>query len=287
MLDNIDPECFDKFITVPQIITEWLSPYIDFSNSCIMDFGCGNSITAVALAVAYPNAEIYAVDLEASDKMCLSSGIGEFGITNLPDNIKIMQIEANEYLHFDKKFDLIYSWSAFEHIAQDIFLSVMRQIKAMLKDNGYLFTQIAPLYYSPFGSHLSAYIPEPWAHLTMQQNLFFDRLRNACNDNDLYDSMCSMYNTLNKITPQKLSNIMDRLSLKMVKSFFSCNKDYDKIDSSHLCLNNDWEDYPVADSLAMYHADVLLTEQLVYLCKNISAPISISQDVVDIPVKSF
>jgi hypothetical protein len=42
--------------------------------------------------------------------------------------------------------------------------------------------QIAPLYYSAEGSHLSHVLPEHWVHLKMQQNRLEQALREAVPD---------------------------------------------------------------------------------------------------------
>lgn len=154
-------------------------------------------------------------------------------------------------MDFKREFDLIYTWSACEHISQDVFEYAMRQFHRLLRHGGCLFTQGAPLYYSPFGSHLSSYLPQPWAHLTMQQNLFFHKLRLACDGDDEYTEMCSLYNTLNKMTHVQLSRAIENTGMREIRSLLSKNPGYEDIQDSML--------------LSIYHKDILLTEQAVYL----------------------
>lgn len=264
-MSGVDPECKPKFEILPDIISDWLSPYIDLATSTILDFGCGNAITAAALAVRYPDAKVYGVDLVTSPEICLASGIRDYGVEKIPDNLKIMSMPADKLPAFDDKFDLIYSWSALEHLSQDIFYSILCQLKNALKQNKYLFTQIAPLFFSPFGSHLESYIREPWAHLTMQQNLFFAKLKEASAEAN-YPDLCSLYNTLNRLTPKKFLNIMSDLSFEIVKEYYTENAIYSKEGFEEFIVTADNEEKSrLSDLFDIYDADTLFTEQLVCL----------------------
>jgi 2-polyprenyl-3-methyl-5-hydroxy-6-metoxy-1,4-benzoquinol methylase len=41
----------DRFIHLPDIIADWVSQYLNLSKSNILDFGCGQGLTALGFAL--------------------------------------------------------------------------------------------------------------------------------------------------------------------------------------------------------------------------------------------
>ena len=66
-----------------------------------------------------------------------------------------------------------------------------------------MFLQTTPLYYSAEGSHFKPWTPEPWAHLVMQQDLFYQALRMATENRQQADDLIHVYDTLNRVTAHR------------------------------------------------------------------------------------
>lgn len=51
-----------------------------------------------------------------------------------------------------RDYDVVVTWSALEHVAEPV--SMLREIRRILRPGGVLFLQLWPFYYSDRGSHL-------------------------------------------------------------------------------------------------------------------------------------
>lgn len=142
----------------------WAGNQINFDEAKILDFGCGAGIAAVSTALRHPNAEVYGVDVTPVDQERLKALFTKQIGREIPPNIHFSTIENGNFLN-DKTFNLIYSWSVFEHIKVDEIQGVFQKLKQHLAKAGIIFIQVNPLYFSPKGSHLAGYFPDPWHHL--------------------------------------------------------------------------------------------------------------------------
>jgi hypothetical protein len=135
-----------------------------------------------------------------------------------PNNLGFRQVEARE-VNVAVQFDCIYSWSVFEHVDWEILDDVVSGFRSVLKDGGLVFTQIAPLYYSPGGAHLYDICDEPWIHLTRQRNrLKADIL---CSDHPNKERIWSCYGTLNKLTADRLVDLFESHGFKVERGYRS------------------------------------------------------------------
>lgn len=133
----------------------------------------------------------------AKDQLCL---------TKMPGNLSFYKITPGQSLGTILKPDVIYNWSVLEHVERKLMPEIIRDMYQSLNEKGLVFVQIAPLYFSPFGSHLRDYVSEPWAHLELShENL---RLLVEDRDNEALSIeerngrkwKFSQYELLNKIT---------------------------------------------------------------------------------------
>jgi hypothetical protein len=76
------------------------------------------------------------------------------GLAELPANIELHRVTPGFLHDLGDRFDLVYSWSVFEHVDERLIAEVLRLIKSSLKPDGLLFVQIAPLFYSAEGCTL-------------------------------------------------------------------------------------------------------------------------------------
>lgn len=199
-----------KFINLVDIISGWVEGYIKIEGKKLLDFGCGDGVTTLGMALQKNPKKIIGIEIMNDYLNCLPLAKKEIGIDELPDNIELIKVRPGEFPEKCKDFDLIYSWSVLEHVDQTSFRNILSGLKQCLRPGGLLFIQIAPLYYSAEGSHLSKWVNEPWAHLIYQDSIFKNILKNNVADVDDYDALISAYSTLNKLTGDELvNNLLD------------------------------------------------------------------------------
>jgi hypothetical protein len=131
------------------------------------------------------------------------------------------------------------------------------------------FLQISPLYYSPNGSHMGPWVTEPWAHLSMQQDVFYQRLLSAPTtpvnvrsewsvyiplEQDTAGERAALwdtYVTLNKVTPQQLCRQIREAGFEILRDYRTKTE------------------HPIPPNLSeIYNDDVLQTEQIVLLMRH-------------------
>jgi SAM-dependent methyltransferase len=249
--ESIADESFRaRFVTVPSIIESWTSDYQDLADSTVMDFGCGEGITALGLALRNRAPRVVGIDIMPDPERCLPVASRQIGLDALPPNLTLHRVTPGSLHNAGDTFDLIYSWSVFEHVDERLLDGALQLIHAALKKNGLFLLQIAPLYYSAEGSHLVHKTAEPWGHLLSQHNAFHDRLCAAEPDADQRLSLWSTYRTLNRITAPELLDRMKGNGFEILRTYTT----RDALD-------------PPARLKAIFNVDVLTTNQVAVLAR--------------------
>lgn len=245
-----------RFLVLPEIIREWVESRVSLRGADVLDFGCGEGVTALGIALQHNPRRIVGVDIMPDPERCLPAAQEQLGLKSLPENLSLVRVRPGE-LHDDKdRFDIAYSWSAFEHVDQRVLDDVIRLLWAALKPSGLLFVQVAPLYFSAEGSHLYDFVGEPWGHLLHQHNAYYDKLigSNKVHNEEQAKTLWSTYRTLNKLTADQLIDRFCALGFKLLKQY----------------RTRDTKEPP--DELRrMYNYDVLTTNQVVLLLEKVSS----------------
>jgi SAM-dependent methyltransferase len=107
----------------------------------------------------------------------------------------------------DSSFDVVVSWSAFEHVREPVGLS--SEIGRILRPHGVLFLQLWPFYRSDRGSHLWHWFPEPFHHL-LQREEEIERQMLASPDGDTSSAtdMLDEFRGLNRMTVDDLQRAL-------------------------------------------------------------------------------
>lgn len=250
-----DPEVRVRYMDLPDILHDWVSPYMSLDGARILDFGCGEGITALGMALRHRPELVLGCDISAEVDHCSALAERHFGLKQLPPHLILRQTVPGKLMPEAVDLDLVYAWSVFEHVSQDIFDMTLRKLHRRLKPGGLLFIQIAPLYYSSQGSHMMSKLPEPWGHLRMQQNLFMDSLFRACPDKGEFHLLYGTYQTLNRITAPALQAAVEAAGFDIVRAYTTT------------------EDItPPAYLLQVYREDVLRTNQVALLARKAIPP---------------
>lgn len=224
----------NKFIGVSNIFRDWISPVLDLSQSTILDFGCGEGVMSLGMALRMNPVKVFGVDIVSEFTVLPAMARAQIGLEAMPENVHFQAIKPNAKLADSFRADCIFTWSVFEHIHQDFLDEVVLDLRSVLNDGGYIFLQIAPLYYSAFGGHLFELVPEPWAHLSHQHDKLRHLVLNARKtavagqlispeDDESFkkhkDHTWSCFQTLNKITGDEIIDLFQKHGFELVRQY--------------------------------------------------------------------
>ena len=148
------------------VVHHWVGGVLDVRSAKFLNFGCGDGITDLALALRHGATAIHGVDIRREYAKLPRIAREQLGLSRLPAALSFETIAPSAPLAGKRPLvDGIMSWSTFEHVQRDQLAPIFRDLHACLRPGGYFFVQIEPLFYSPFGSHLRRYDDVPWHHL--------------------------------------------------------------------------------------------------------------------------
>ena len=246
-----DPQFRAKFVDLPHYLDVWTRQVGGLSGKRILDFGCGHGETAAAIALTRAPGRVVGVDINDEHKNLLEELRVHLALDALPDTLTFERIEPGA-MPSETGFDLIYSWSVFEHIDQMLFDEVVQKLRNTLADPGFLFVQIAPLFYSAEGSHFARYGMAEWEHLTLQVDEMRRRLYSAPGISAETKRMdWSCFETLNKLTAEGMIEAVTRNGFELVQKQFMVEQEIEA----------------PAKLLRIFHRDVLMTNQVVAFFK--------------------
>lgn len=202
--DITDPVYRTKFVTLPDIITSWVKPWMDVRDAQILDFGCGEATTALGFALGKGPRRVVGVDVVSDPDLCLPYAQKHLKLNVLPPNLELHKVVPGTLHNESDRFDLVYAWSVIEHVREDILVATLSMLHGRLRDGGLIFIQISPLYYSSEGSHMCHKVPERWGHLRHQHSEYLALIRQACDNEAEYRALVETYETLNRITAPRL-----------------------------------------------------------------------------------
>ena len=255
----IDDNTFNaKFFTVIDIFKDWMPEDFDFAKASVLDFGCEFGVMTLGIASRLKPRRVVGVDINSLYEQ-LPDLVNDKVLEEFPSNIEFCRVDPVERLSLRFQFDVIFTWSTFEHVNQPNLDQVVKELYDCLSPRGFLFLQIQPLYYSAFGSHLETLVDEPWAHLSMQHNLLRHAVMTAPKadvykheDDQNYEAIkagiWSCYETLNKITADELVELFGQNGFDVLRQ-----------------RRTECSPEPPESLIRIYSRDVLKTDQVVVL----------------------
>jgi SAM-dependent methyltransferase len=152
------------------VVAQWLGDALDVRTARLLNFGCGDGITDLALVLRHGATAIHGVDIRQEYAKLPRIAREQLGMARIPAALTFETIAPSAPLAGRHAgVDGIMSWSTFEHVQRDQVLLILRDLHACLRPGGVFFLQIEPLFYSPYGSHLRRYIEQPWQHLLVPE----------------------------------------------------------------------------------------------------------------------
>jgi SAM-dependent methyltransferase len=134
----------------------------------IADVGCGDGIIDLGVALETAPARLVGFDVVPTDAQELLEIARREGMADeLPETLEFRRSEPRALPADANSFDVVFSWSTFEHVAEPTAL--LRDVHRVLRPNGVLMIQIWPFFHSQHGSHLWQYFPEGFVQLLHSQ----------------------------------------------------------------------------------------------------------------------
>ena len=153
------------------VVNHWLGSVVDLKTARLLQFGCGDGITDLALVLRHGAHAIHGIDVRQEYAKLPRIAAEQLGMSRIPAALSFQTIKPSAPLRGQAPlYDGIMSWSTFEHVQRDQLLPILADLCACLKPGGYFFLQIEPLFYSAFGSHLRRYDDVPWHHLLVDED---------------------------------------------------------------------------------------------------------------------
>lgn len=149
-------ELAEEDFTTGKEVAASLAKWTPFARRVVLDLGCGRGIKATGCAASAPDARLV-VGLDVDAKALLSGQ--EFSRQRGVSGIAFVVADAGALPLKDESVDIVFSVNAFEHVSRP--QAALAELARALKDQGWLWLEFFPLFYSRFGSHLWDYLCVP------------------------------------------------------------------------------------------------------------------------------
>jgi ubiquinone/menaquinone biosynthesis C-methylase UbiE len=200
---------------VDQIVEFCESVGVEFGNRRIADIGCGDGIMAAGLCDRVSPANLVGFDINPTNRDILATRCREQGIRALPPQLEFRGSTETGIPAPDDWFDFVYSWSAFEHIAQPV--EVLQEIRRILRPEGHFFLQLWPFYRSAKGSHLWEWFADDHHHLKEPAPDIVAKLKASDRHrSDWTEYMADEFEHLNRITVGELQQALAAARFEVV-----------------------------------------------------------------------
>jgi SAM-dependent methyltransferase len=199
-----------------QVVAFLAGDEISLEGKLVADIGCGDGIIDLGVFHRGDPQMLVGYDIREIDLDALATAAKAAGVNRLPptDRFSFMVSEPDRIPAPNDTFDVAFSWSSFEHISNPV--TMLREIRRILKPAGVLFLQIWPLYFSQHGGHLWQSIPEPFPHLRHPVHILERRIggrRGTDRSRDAIDELRS----LNKLTLDDLQRALLAAGMRATK----------------------------------------------------------------------
>lgn len=155
----------DHFFGVPQRTAEIIG---NFTGKTILDVGCGDMMSDMGLLHAGAGS-VVGLDIAPLQHGLLEQvadrikGAGYYPPADYNERLIHTPYNGRDFPFPDDNFEVVFSWGVFEHV-QDV-RRVLSEMKRVMRSDGVCFIKVFPWWHSFYGSHLSDWVPEPFAHL--------------------------------------------------------------------------------------------------------------------------
>jgi ubiquinone/menaquinone biosynthesis C-methylase UbiE len=165
----------------------------------VADIGCGEGITDLAIVLKGEPAELVGYDIQGTDTRKLLEEAQREGVAReLPSTLRFETSQPERLPADDDTFDVVLSWSAFEHV--DDPPALMGEIARILRPDGCFVMQLWPFYHSEHGSHLWQWFPEGFAQFRYGEDEIERRVRADASNAEFGELLLGEFKKLNRAT---------------------------------------------------------------------------------------
>jgi SAM-dependent methyltransferase len=188
---------------------------ISIEGKRVADVGCGDGIIDLGLVLKGRPAELIGFDLMPVDREALVRAARAAGVAEeLPAELGFMLSGATEIPAPSDDFDVIVSWSTFEHVDDPVGL--LREVRRVLRPEGCFFLQLWPFYDSEHGGHLWPHYEGAFPHLLEKYERILERVQGRRATNPRIGAE-EEYHSLNRITLDDLQRALMVSGLAVAK----------------------------------------------------------------------
>lgn len=180
---------------------------VDLTGKVVADVGCGDGMIDLGLVQQARPARLTGFDVNPVDTGHLLRVAREAGVVEeLPAELEFVVSADRRLPAQDASYDVVVTWSAFEHIAEPI--SVLGEMRRILKPGGMLFLQLWPFFHSAQGSHLRDWFDDYPNLLRHEDEIVAHMRANPFQGEDWTEYMIREYRHLNRIDVDELQRCL-------------------------------------------------------------------------------
>lgn len=173
---------------------------VTFENKRILDVGCGKGNKSNL--ISRHCSELVGIDFRRNFETALN-------------NVNFIQADANHLPFKENAFDAAVSNDAFEHIPRPD--ECLKEVKRVIKKNGFMCINFGPLWRSPFGSHMDfkEHFLLPYGQLFFSENEITKMLW-TFGKISYQDYNKQLFSHLNKLSISEFKKYIKQLELKVI-----------------------------------------------------------------------
>jgi len=182
----------------------------------VADVGCGDGITDLGLAQRAQPRRLVGFDVNPVREDLLLARATAAGVADvLPPALEFAECSTEALPAPDDSFDVVVSWSAFEHIDDPV--TVLREIRRILRPHGVLFLQVWPFYHSQHGAHLDEWYPTGFVQFQKSSEAISAEVLEMAENKDWARYKLGEFEKLNRVTVDDLGRALREAGLSVAK----------------------------------------------------------------------
>ena len=208
----------DHYDTAAQQIIDFIEgDGITLAGKLVADIGSGDGIIDLGFMTKARPAKLVGFDIRPTDTDALRRSASAAGIEEpFPDAeaLAFVRSEPSRLPAPDGTFDLVYTWSVFEHVSQPV--RMLQEVRRVLKPDGLFFLQLWPFFASQHGGHASMAVKDRSRIYDSRLSSWSQLLRGR-QGTDPTRSADDEFRSLNRITIDGLQRALLAAHLRIAK----------------------------------------------------------------------